>query len=312
MLALDVPMTRYLRSSSAAHGPLLRAGCFAFALAAAPWAHAVTTPPPTAPGVGSAPPESDRGAVEAGPPSAEPKAGHGPQTVFYRADDLAALHAMTFAASYGVESGEHLTETTKAYGIKHKLQAAFGATEWLKLSVEQNMKRNGNTGELRVGVFAPQLRLTLRGMLPSAVGRWPLDVSAFFGPRIRIQGRREPSVVAGFGSNTPRGPFHFTVNQGLEVTRANPEKGLQSEFGPRYDLGVGYELGLGFVAEAEVWGHMAWSRGGYAEQEHHAGPSLLLVYRPVRFALGGATGWRDERGTKLWDVSGMLTAGLEI
>jgi len=305
-------MARQHWTASATHCPLVGAALVAVALTAAPTAGAVSAPPPAALGPENPPLEGDRGVAEASEPTSAPAAEHGPETVFYRADDLAALHPGTFTASYGVESGEHLTETTKAYGIKHKLQAAFGATRWLKLSVEQNMKRNGNTGELRVGVLAPQVRLTLRGMLPDSAGRWPLDVSAFFGPRIRIQGRREPSVVAGFGSNTPRGPFHFTVNQGLEVTGANPEKGLQSELGPRYDLGVGYELGLGFVAEAEVWGHVAWSRGGYAEQEHHAGPSMLFVYRPVRFALGGATGWRDERGTKLWDVSGMLTAGLEI
>ena len=117
-------------------------------------------------------------------------------------------------------------------------------------------------------------------------------------------------MVFGLGSNTPKGPFHFTVNEALEVSRANPDKGVESQMGPRYDLGVGYELGAGFVPIAEVWGHAAWSRGGYVEQEHHVGPSLLYGYGPARVSVGGAAGWQEQAGTKLWDFAGDAHYGL--
>ena len=77
------------------------------------FAQAVSTPPPVAPGIELSAPESDRGTGEASEPKATPTEEDGPETVFYRADDLAALHAKSFAASYGVESGQHLTETTR-------------------------------------------------------------------------------------------------------------------------------------------------------------------------------------------------------
>ncbi len=263
-------------------------------------------PPP------EAPPTGDRGEKSAEKDTGKAKRKPGPQTVFYRADDFAALGAQSFAADYAIESGRHYGDSQKPFGVLHRVQAAYGATRWLKLSAEQNMKSGGEQGGLRVGVFAPQLRLTLLGMLPPSAGPWPLDVSAFFGPRYRIQGRREPSVVFGLGSNTPKGPFHFTINEALEVTRSNPDKGIESQMGPRYDLGVGYEVGAGFVPILEVWGHAAWSRGGYVEQEHHAGPSLLYTYGPARVSLGGGAGWQEQAGTKLWDLRAMLTTGLEI
>ena len=292
----------------------------ALALSATPPARAAGLPPEAPgseslqppPGFTSSPAEGDRGAESGRQDGDAARGKSGPQTVFYRADDFAALHAMSLAASYAVESGDYLSETQKLFGIRHRVQAAFGVTRWLKLSAEQNMKNNGQTGELRVGVFAPQLRVTLLGMLPEPTEPWPLDVSAYAGPRLRVQGRREPSMVLGLGTNTPKGRFHLTVNQALELTRANPEKGVPSQMGPRYDLGVGYELGAGFVVIAEVWGHAAWSRGGYVEQEHHAGPSLVFNFGPARVSAGGATGWQDQAGTTIWDVRGMLTTGLEI
>lgn len=284
----------------------------ALALAPLPVRAAESLPPPLAPSADGPPIGGDR--VEERPEAAAQEApGHqGPRTVFHRADDFAALDAWGLTGSYAIESGEHITDTPKKFGIRHRLQAAFGVTRWLKLSAEQNMKHAANNEQLRVGVFAPQVRLTLLGMLPESTEQWPLDVSAYFGPRIRIQGRREPSVVFGFGTNTPRGPLHFTLNQAIEVTRANPAKGIESAVGPRYDLGAGYEVGAGFVALAEIWGHAAWSRGGYMEQEHHAGPSILYAVGPARFSVGGAAGWQNEGDITLWDVRGMLTTGLEI
>ena len=242
----------------------------------------------------------------------ERQASAEPQVVFSRADDLAALQARYFSAGYAIESGKNFGQGAEPFGIKHRVQLAYGVTDWLKLSLEQNMKHKLDTQELRVGVIAPQARLTLAGMFPDTVGQWPLDLSAYGGPRVRIMGRRAPSAVFGFGANTPRGPFHFTVNEAAEITVADPEEGVDANFGPRYDLGVGYELGYGFVAMAEVWGHAAWSAGGYIEQEHHAGPGLLYVYDIARFGLGGGAGWRDQRGVERTDLSGRFTLGLEI
>lgn len=256
-------------------------------------------------GADDLPPEPDRVAedeVDVGPVAG---------TVFARADDLAALPAQTFATNYAVESGKNFGAGAEPAGIQHRLQASYGVTDWLKLSVDLHAKHRLDTKELKVGVFAPELRLTLGGML-DAVDRWPLDVSAYVGPRIRIMGRRDPAVVLGFGTNTPRGPLHFTVNTGVEITVPDPDEGTDRSFGPRYDLGVGHELGSGFVATVEVWGHAAWSRGGYVEQEHHAGPALLFVYDIARFGLGGAGGWRGQPRGEQAEVRGMLTAGLEI
>ena len=235
-----------------------------------------------------------------------------PRMIFSRADDLASLPAQSFSANYAIESGKNFGENVDPVGILHRLQASYGVTDWLKLSVELNGKHRLDTEEFKVGVLAPQLRLTLGGILPDVSRAWPLDVSAYFGPRIRIQGRRDPALVFGFGTNTPDGPLHFTVNTGVEITVPRPGGDTEQSFGPRYDLGVGYEVGYGFIVSAEAWGHAAWSRGGYEEQEHHAGPSLHYGYDIARFGLGVAGGWRGQPQGERSDVRGMFTVGLEI
>ncbi len=254
--------------------------------------------------------EPDRGSPEV---SAGRASRPSSQIVFFRADALAALGAQRFAAYYGIESGKNFGDKPEPFGIRHRLRAAYGLTEWLKLSVEQTTKHKLDTKELRIGVLAPQLRLSLRGMLGEAANRWPLDVSTYFGPRIRIMGRRDPSVVFGLGSNTFGRRLHFTVNEGLEITVPDPDERTGTNFGPRYDIGVGYELGYGFLVAAEAWGHAVWSRGGYVEQEHHAGPSVSFSYDVARIGLGGGAGFREQPGTSYRrDLRGMLRLGLEI
>lgn len=235
-----------------------------------------------------------------------------PEMVFPRADDLAALRGQSFWGQYGIESGKNWGDFPQPFGIRHRIRLAYGVTDWLKLSVQQSAKNKLDTNEFRVGAFAPQLRLSLAGMIPGALDSWPLDVSTYAGPRVRIMGRRDPSVVWGLGTNTPEGPLHFTLNEGLEVTIPNEEEGTQTNFGPRYDAGVGYEVGWGFLVGAEVWGHVAWTRGGFEEQEHHAGPTFLYAYDFARFGLSLAAGFREQVRESRQDMRGMFTLGLEI
>ncbi len=275
-------------------------------LVAAAIAVAASALAPAARGTESGKPGPDR-------PEPTAAAAKDPINVFFRADALAALGTQRFAAFYGIESGKNFGEKPQPFGIQHRLRVAYGLTEWLKLSIEQSAKHKLDTKELRIGVLAPQARVSLRGLLAETTKHWPLDVSAYFGPRIRIQGRRDPSVIFGFGSNTYGGKLHFTVNEGIEITVPGPDESADSQFGPRYDIGIGYELGYGFLVAAEAWGHASWSRGGYVEQEHHTGPSLSFSYDVARIGIGGGAGFREQPGQSYrQDLRAMLRLGLEI
>lgn len=236
------------------------------------------------------------------------------ESVFLRADDLATLGGQSVEANYALESGRSFGDPNEAeFGFRHRLQVAYGITDWLQASVEQSIKHFLDSDEVKVGVFAPEVRLTLGALLPDSVGAWPVDVSAYFAPRIRVTGRRNPSLVFGFGTNSKGTGLQLTANVGVEVTVPEPGGTAPVNVGPRYDFGIGYSVGGGFVIAAEAWGHAAWISSGFLEQEHHVGPSVLFLVGPVRTGFNLAVGLRERAGQSIFsDLAGMFTLGFRL
>ncbi len=235
----------------------------------------------------------------------------GEEMVFLRVDDLGTLGKQSFAADYAFEWGLNFGAQNDDFGLRHRLHAGYAVTDWFKLAFEQSLKQRTDTGDLKVGVFSPVVRFSLGSLLPSSVGKWPVDLSTYIGPRIRVTGRRDHSFVLGVGTNTRHSPLHLTANVGLEITLA--DEASQVNVGPRYNAGIGYEVGAGFLVSAEAWGHAAWWDQGFFEQEHHLGPSLVYFMGLMRFGICAAAGLRDRAAQSLsGDLSGMATFGLKL
>lgn len=233
------------------------------------------------------------------------------EMVFLRVDDLATLERHSLATSYAVESGHNFGGTGQEIGIQNRLQVGYAVTGWLKLSAEQNIKYRTSTDDVKLGVFVPQVRFML-GELMS--GSSPVDLSTFLESRMRITARRDSSAVVGFGASTKARKPHMAANVGFEVTVPQKAHGGPMNYGFRYDLGLGFDqMGGRFILSAEVSGHSAWAETGFVEQEHHAGPSVLVFMGPVRTGLSAGVALQDRAVTgQAFEVKGMLTVGLKL
>ncbi|MBI5487953.1 MAG: hypothetical protein HY905_11525 [Deltaproteobacteria bacterium] len=239
----------------------------------------------------------------------------GEESVFLRTDDLGTLSGGDLEANYSLESGRNFADPNEAeFGLRHRLHVAYGITDWLGVSVEQSLKHLLEDDALRVGVFVPEVRLSLGPLLPDSIGAWPVDLGVFFAPRIRVEARRDPSLHFGLGTNRrAAGGLQFTANLGLEITVPAADGSAPTNYGPRYDAGIGWALGGGIVLSAEVWGHAAWIDSWFLEQEHHLGPSVVFLIGPVRAGFNVAAGLRQRAAQSMYaDFSGMLSVGFRL
>ena len=240
---------------------------------------------------------------------------HAEETVFLRVDDLGSLRGGDVEGSYALESGVNFGDPNAAsFGLRHRFQVAYAFTDWIAASVEQSIKHLLDTDEVKIGVLVPEVRLNFGGLFTDSVGAWPMDLSVFFAPRIRIEGRRDPSLNFGVGTTSrDLGDWRLTANLGMEITVPAEDGSSPTNFGPRYDAAVGYLVGGGFVTSLEVWGHAAFSSRGFLEQEHHFGPSVALLIGPVRAGFNIAVGLRERNRQDLFtDYSGMLSVGFRL
>lgn len=254
--------------------------------------------------------------------SPEPASAQGQAMVFARVDDLSSLRAQRFYGSYAFETGRRFLadDTTQATNLKHRFSLAWGVSSAVQLSVMQVIKHHLGE-EVRPGVLRPQVRLGLGTLLPDSVGAWPQDLSLYFAPRVRFNGRRDSSLVLGIGTRTqpvrkasgPATPRRWvlTANTGLEVSV--PESADEGEVGLRYDLGAGYSVLPELLVGFETWGHATWSKSAFSEQEHAFGPTLSGFLGPARLGINGSVRLREFPGQSVRvDVRGTFVAAMQL
>jgi hypothetical protein len=241
--------------------------------------------------------------------------------VFTRVGQSTGYQKGDFAFSYSMETKYSLHEHVKSdassggggglggqrdyLGVNHRLQAAYGVTDLLTASVTQTLKQT-DIQDLSMGVLVGELRLNLNAIPGSLLKRLPLDMSAYFASRARIDARRQSSVVMGLGVFKRLNRLALFADVGFETTIESGEQ----ENGLRYQVGCNYQLLDTLGLSAEAWGAMVWPNYSVFQQDHHAGPSLKLKLTNFWLGINAGVGMKERPRKIFIDFSGMLQLGM--
>lgn len=245
--------------------------------------------------------------------------------VFTRIGQSAGLEAGDLGATYSIETKSDIHVYVKQegggggggggglggqrdyQGVTHRLQAAVGLSDLVTAGLSQTFRQT-EVEDFSLGVLVPEVRLNLNAISGSPLYGLPVDVSAYFASRLRINARRQTSMVMGIGLAGDLGPLLGYLDLGFETTVESGEQ----ENGLRYQAGLSYRPIDSLRVAFEAWGAMVWPNYTVYQQDHHAGPSAKLQLGPVWLGISGGVGMKERPNKIFVDLSGMFHTGLKF
>ncbi len=178
-------------------------------------------------------------------------------------------------------------------GVNHRIFLYVGVSRWLVLGLEQTIKQQ-DWQDLAMGVIAPEVVLSLASL------DLPVDLSFFAGPRIRAAARRGSTMTMGFGLEKEAKWFDLAARVAFETgVEAMRENGL------RYKIGAAFTVVRPLTLSLEAWGALVWPEDSVFQQDHHAGPSVMVRMKNVWLAVNAGVGMK-ERPSKIFVDYGVM------
>ena len=199
-------------------------------------------------------------------------------------------------------------EGQKSYdGATHRLYAYYGLTNYLDFGAEQSLKQS-SSNVWTYGVLMPRLTLKLNSLAPDAFSGMPVVFSTFLGSQVRVNARRNSSLIAGIGLDKAMGRLSLMGSVAFEATM----DAVGHENGLRYEAGAAWRFWGPFSANVESWGTAVWPVDGVFQQTVHAGPSLKLRLERVWVSANASYGFKEQPNKYFTDMTYLLQLGLGI